>query len=57
MAEVVGPCRRLVYLITYSQADIEKVERRTQFSDIVLDSFCRNGNASVLRWLCSKEEH
>ena len=57
MAEVVGPCSRSVYLITYSQADIEKVESRTQFSDMVLDSFCRNGNVTVLRWVCSKDEH
>ena len=57
MAEVVGPCSRSVYLITYSQADIGKVESRTQFSDMVLDSVCRNGNGNVLRWVCSKEEH
>ena len=59
MAEVVGLCRRSVYLITYSQADIEKVESCTQFSDIVLDSFCRDDNVlrNVLRWVCSKEEH
>ena len=57
MAEVVGPCSRSVYLITYSQADIEKVESRLQFSDMVLDSFRRNGKAIVLRWVCSKEEH
>ena len=49
MAEVVGPCIRSVYLITYSLADIEKVEIRTLFSDIVLYSFYRNGNANVLR--------
>ena len=57
MAEVVGPCSRSVYLITYSQADIEKVESRTQLTGMVLDSFCRKGNVTVLRWACSKEEH
>ena len=57
MAEAVGPCSRSVYLITYSQADIEKVESHLQFSDMVLDSFRRNGKANVLRWVCSKEEH
>ena len=58
MAEVVGLCRRSVYLIKYSQADIEKLESCTQFSDMVLNCFCRNGNVlrSVLRWVCSKEE-
>ena len=57
MAEVVGSCSRSVYLITYSQADIEKVESRLQFSDMVLDSFRKNGKANVLRWVCSKEDH
>ena len=57
MAEVVGPCSRSVYLITYSQADIEKVESRLQSSDMVLDSFRKNGKANVLRWVSSKEDH
>ena len=57
MAEVVGPCIRSVYLTAYSQANIEKVESRLEFSDTVLDSFRRNGKANVLRWVCSKEDH
>ena len=52
----VGPCSRSVYLITYSQADLESVGRRRWFSDMVLDSFYRNAKANVLRWVSSKEE-
>ena len=33
------------------------VQIRTRFSDMVLDSFDRNGKANVLRWVYSKEEH
>ena len=54
---VAGPCSRSVYLITYSQADIKKVESRLQFSDMVLESFRRNGTANVLRWVYCKEDH
>ena len=43
------------YLIAYIA--IKKVESRTQFSDMVLDSFYRNCKANVLRWVCGKEEH
>ena len=52
----VGPCSRSVYLIIYSQADIESVGRRRWFSDMVLDFFYRNGEANILRWVSSKEE-
>ena len=41
MVEAVGPCSRSVCLITYSQANIEKVESRLQFNDMVLESFRR----------------
>ena len=41
MAEAVGPCSRSVYLITYCQADTEKVESRLQFNDMLLESFRR----------------
>ena len=57
MAKVVPPCSRSVYLITYSQSDIEKAESCMQFNDMVLDSFYRNGKANILRWVCIKEEH
>ena len=49
MAEVVVPCSRSVYLITYSHAEIEKVKSCVQFRDMVFDFFHRNGKANVLR--------
>ena len=39
---------RFVYLITYSQADLDLVPTREEFSSIVLE---------VVQWACSKEEH
>ena len=57
MAKVASPCSRSVNLITYSQVAIEKVESWAQFSDMVLDFFCRNGKANILKKVCSKDEH
>ena len=51
---------RLVYLITYSQADLDLVPTREEFSAIVLDSFSNADPSSpveVVHWACSKEEH
>ena len=50
---------RLVYLITYSQADLDLVPAREEFSAIVLDSFSNIDPSSpveVAHWACSKEE-
>ena len=43
---------RTVYLVTYSQADIEKVENRKVFADIVTGAFNQNKY-----WCCAKERH
>ena len=51
---------RFVYLITYSQADLDLVPTREEFSAIVLDSFLNTDPFSpveVVQWACSKEEH
>ena len=51
---------RLVYLLTYSQADLELVPSREEFSRIVLDSFAHADLCSpseVVQWVCSKEAH
>ena len=51
---------RFVYLITYSQADLDLVPTREEFSAIVLDSFSNTDPSSpleVVQWACSKEEH
>ena len=51
---------RLVYLLTYSQADLELVPTREEFSCIVLDSFAHADLCSpseVVQWVCSKEAH
>ena len=48
------------YLITYSQADLDLLPTREEFSAIVLDSFSNADPSSpveVLQWECSKEEH
>ena len=50
---------RFVYLITYSQADLDLVPTREEFSAIVLDSFSNADPSSpvkVVQWACSKEE-
>ena len=51
---------RFVYLITYSQADLDLVPTREEFSRIVLDSFSNadpSTGVEVLQWACSQEEH
>ena len=50
---------RFVYLITYSQADLDLFPTREEFSAIVLDSFSNADPSSpveVVQWACSKEE-
>ena len=51
---------RFVYLITYSQADLDLVPTREEFLANVLDSFSNADPSSpveVVQWACSKEEH
>lgn len=45
---------RQVYLVTYSQADINKFPTRQSFAEAVNASF-RAPSAEVLQWCCSKE--
>ena len=51
---------RLVYLITYSRADISLVPTRETFAMLILHAF-ENGDPSspcnVVQWVCSKEPH
>ena len=49
---------RTVYLVTYSQADIEKVENRKVFADIVTGAFNQNKLFNFAEyWCCAKERH
>ena len=52
-----GPCSRSIYLITYSQANIDIVPTSVSFKDVILEAFEKNGKARIVRWMCSKEEH
>lgn len=46
------------YLVTYSQADPDKVGGREEFAAIVVDAFNRGYECSrVLHWSCCKEKH
>lgn len=45
---------RSVYLVTYSQADREKVESKQEFSEIVVQEF---KDCEVIQWVCSEEKH
>ena len=47
---------RSVYLITYSQADLQKFTCRADFAKAVVQSFSQ-GNCNVMHWCCSLEEH
>ena len=46
--------QRSVYLITYSRADLSKVETREDFAQIWLQAF---GENSVQQWACCCEKH
>ena len=46
----------MVYLLTYSQADITKFPTRTVLADAVVQSFTSE-TVSVVQWCCSKEKH
>ena len=47
---------RSVYLVTYSQAKLEKFPHRNDFAMAVIVSFTQ-GSARVLQWWCSVENH
>ena len=47
---------RSVYLVTYSQADIEKFSSRRDFATVVLEAFSTT-KAQVLQWCCCREKH
>ena len=47
---------RQVYLVTYSQADLDKFPTRRSFAEAVVCSF-HETDAKVLQWFCSKESH
>ena len=46
---------RSVYLITYSQADIEKYTKQS-FASMVVNAF-EEGSVKVLQWVCCQESH
>ena len=51
---------RRVYLITYSQANLEIVPTREAFARIILDAFenaVPESNCTVVHWVCSQEGH
>ena len=45
---------RSVYLVTYSQADKDKVEGKQEFAAMVTEEF---QDCQVLQWVCCKENH
>ena len=47
---------RSTYLVTYSQADLQKFPARADFASAVVQSFSR-GSAKVLHWCCCQESH
>ena len=47
---------RSVYLVTYSQADLEKFPSRAIFAQTVANFFTST-NVKVVQWACSMEEH
>ena len=47
---------RTVYLVTYSQADVEKKGNRKTFADIDTDAFNKNKLFNCVEyWCCAKE--
>jgi len=48
---------RQVYLITYSQANLEAFPSRERFAEAVVEAFTTQTPASVTQWACSKENH
>jgi len=52
---------RSVYLITYSQANLQIVNSREKFADIILEAFAQgtssNPSNPIIQWCCSQENH
>ena len=51
---------RSVYLITYSQANLDAVPTREHFANLILEGFHKtdtNAKVSVIQWACSREAH
>ena len=49
---------RSTYLVTYSQANLEKFPSRDSFADCVVQAFeSEKSKASIQHWVCSMEEH
>lgn len=47
---------RSVYLLTYSQANLDLFPSREEFALAVIRSFS-NGNAKIIHWCCCREKH
>ena len=50
------PTVRQVYLITYSQRDLQKFPTQQSFAEAVVSSFS-GSNANIVQWVCSKQAH
>ena len=48
---------RMVYLGTYSRANLEIVPSRKRFAEIVIEAFNRFGDGVVQKWACALEPH
>ena len=62
MATTTGPKNaRSVYIITYSQENLEIVNSREKFVEIVLEAFAQGSSTSttnpITRWCCCQEHH
>jgi len=47
---------RQVYLLTYSQANLQRFPTRKSFADAVMNSF-EERPANIMHWVCSREQH
>ena len=47
---------RQVYLVTYSQANLEQFPTRRSFAEAVVGSF-HSSTTRVMHWVCSRESH
>jgi hypothetical protein len=52
----IGPRdNRLVYLVTYSQADLTKFSSREEFAEALVLAFSKDNN--IIQWCCCLEDH
>ena len=49
--------QHIVYLITYSRADLEKIPTRQTFAETVCEAFAKTTHATVKQWVVSREMH